>query len=520
MTIRILSLDDEPQMGDLYRLILGPFDYELVCSSDSYEAWDLLHAEPFDLLMQDLMRPEMDGWVFYTKLRADEVLHDMPVMIVTAKAQSIDKALGHHIAGIDAYVTKPFGPQELVAALEFVLGKYGKPAPERLWWRPIPQRADDIAKDVDSLIKALGSRMRKKRVSAAVALGASGDARAVDPLIQTLRKHAGGDYETAKQAAYALGEIGDERAVEPLILVLRSKGSASSVRSAAVWVLAKLGRGRVVEELIDVLQGGICPAAIGALGKIGDPRAVEPLLEVLQKGEHGSNAVAWALGDIGDARAVEPLIRELSSKSEHTIWTATRSLARIGAPSVEPLLAELQDTWYPAPRKAIIEALGQTKGGRAVEPLIEALEDDYPEVRRTAAWYLGYLKDGRAVHALVATLQHELENRKQAIPLLETLWLRRENAVACTLVRALGCLGDEAAVEPLTAALQDESADVVWQAADALGKIGTARAILHLERVVKEDKRTTRYGGAVAKMAQYAIGQIETGGGRIDDQAQ
>ena len=85
--------------------------------------------------------------------------------------------------------------------------------------------------------------------------------------------------------------------------------------------------------------------------------------------------------------------------------------------------------------------------------------------------------------------------------------------MACTLIRALGCLGDEAAVGPLTAALQDESADVVWQAADALGKIGDAQAIPHLTRVVGEDERTTQYGGAVAKMAQYAIGQIETGAG-------
>ena len=132
-------------------------------------------------------------------------------------------------------------------------------------------------------------------------------------------------------------------------------------------------------------------------------------------------------------------------------------------------------------------------------------------MRCTAAWYLGYLKDRRAVHPLMATLQHELENRKPAIPLLETLWLRRENAMACTVIRALRCLGDEAAVEPLTAALQDESADVVWQAADALDKIGDARIIPHLERVAREDERKTQYGGAVAKMAQRAVERIEAG---------
>ena len=81
--------------------------------------------------------------------------------------------------------------------------------------------------------------------------------------------------------------------------------------------------------------------------------------------------------------------------------------------------------------------------------------------------------------------------------------------MACTAIRSLGYLGDEAAVEPLTTALQDKSADIVWQAADALGKIGDARAIPYLGRVARKDARTTQYGGAVAKMAQYAIKQIE-----------
>lgn len=448
MTIRILSVDDEPEMGDLIRLILDRVGYELVFSSDSSEAWELLHQESFDLLMQDLMRPGIDGWRFYLMIKADEVLYDLPIMIVTAKAQSVDKALGYYVADVDAYVTKPFGPQELLAALEFVLGKYGKPSPGKMWRGPNLQQSGEKREDLESLIKVLGRRNRKKRASAASALGASGDARAVDPLIQALRDYANSDYETAVQAAYALGKIGDERAVEPLI-------------------------------------------------------------EVLREGEYASNTAAWVLGDLGDARAVEPLIEELGGRSECAVWIATRSLARIGAPAVEPLIARVQGAWYCAPRKAAVEALGQTKDRRAVEPLIAALQDGYADVRRTAAWYLGYLKDKRAVQPLITTLQSEMENRSSAPPLLETLWLRRENAVACTAIRSLGYLGDETAVEPLTAALQDESADVVWQAADALRMIGDIRAILDLERVAKEDSRKTQYGGAVAKMAQYAIEQIE-----------
>jgi DNA-binding response OmpR family regulator len=56
-------------------------------------------------------------------MKADEELKHIPVIIVTAKAQSIDKVLGLHIAKVDDYITKPFGPQELIQSIEKVLGK-------------------------------------------------------------------------------------------------------------------------------------------------------------------------------------------------------------------------------------------------------------------------------------------------------------------------------------------------------------------------------------------------------------
>jgi DNA-binding response OmpR family regulator len=64
----------------------------------------------------------MDGWEVYQQMKADEALKDTPVIVVTAKAQSIDKVLGLHIAKVDDYVTKPFGPQELLQSVNKVLG--------------------------------------------------------------------------------------------------------------------------------------------------------------------------------------------------------------------------------------------------------------------------------------------------------------------------------------------------------------------------------------------------------------
>lgn len=75
-----------------------------------------------DLVLLDLMMPDMDGWEVYQKMKTDEDLKEIPVIVVTAKAQSIDKVLGLHIAKVEDYVTKPFGPQELLQAVNKVLG--------------------------------------------------------------------------------------------------------------------------------------------------------------------------------------------------------------------------------------------------------------------------------------------------------------------------------------------------------------------------------------------------------------
>jgi DNA-binding response OmpR family regulator len=75
-----------------------------------------------DLVLLDLMMPEMDGWEVYQQMKADISTRDIPVIVVTARAQNIDKVLGLHIAKVDDYIAKPFGPQELVDSVEKILG--------------------------------------------------------------------------------------------------------------------------------------------------------------------------------------------------------------------------------------------------------------------------------------------------------------------------------------------------------------------------------------------------------------
>jgi DNA-binding response OmpR family regulator len=76
-----------------------------------------------DLVLLDLMMPEMDGWEVYQQMKADTSIRDIPVVVVTARAQNIDKVLGLHIAKVDDYIAKPFSPQELMDSVEKILGQ-------------------------------------------------------------------------------------------------------------------------------------------------------------------------------------------------------------------------------------------------------------------------------------------------------------------------------------------------------------------------------------------------------------
>jgi two-component system response regulator VicR len=121
----VVCIEDEPEMIDLVKLILGRKGFELTGAMGGREGLEAVRRVKPDLVLLDLMMPDMDGWEVYQQMKADEELMNIPVIVVTAKAQSIDKVLGLHIAKVDDYVTKPFGPQELLQSVERVLSKIG-----------------------------------------------------------------------------------------------------------------------------------------------------------------------------------------------------------------------------------------------------------------------------------------------------------------------------------------------------------------------------------------------------------
>jgi two-component system response regulator VicR len=120
---KVVCIEDEPEMIDLVKLILGRKGFDLTGAMGGREGLEAVRRVKPDLVLLDLMMPDMDGWEVYQQMKADRELMDIPVIVVTAKAQSIDKVLGLHIAKVDDYVTKPFGPQELLQSIERVLSK-------------------------------------------------------------------------------------------------------------------------------------------------------------------------------------------------------------------------------------------------------------------------------------------------------------------------------------------------------------------------------------------------------------
>jgi DNA-binding response OmpR family regulator len=120
--LKVVCIEDEPEMIELIRLILGRRNFELIGAVGGREGLEVVRKIKPKLVLLDLMMPDIDGWEVYQQMKADEELSHIPVIVVTAKAQSIDKVLGLHIAKVDDYVTKPFGPQELLASVNKVLG--------------------------------------------------------------------------------------------------------------------------------------------------------------------------------------------------------------------------------------------------------------------------------------------------------------------------------------------------------------------------------------------------------------
>ena len=121
--LRVVCIEDESEMIDLVKLILSRDGFEVLGARGGMEGLQLVEDVHPKLVLLDLMMPDMDGWEVYQRLKANPTTREIPVIVLTARAQSIDKVLGLHIAKVDDYITKPFGPNDLLKSVAKVIGE-------------------------------------------------------------------------------------------------------------------------------------------------------------------------------------------------------------------------------------------------------------------------------------------------------------------------------------------------------------------------------------------------------------
>jgi len=121
---KIVYVEDHADMIDLAKLILESKGFEVVGAIGGREGLETIRREMPDLVLLDLMMPDVDGWEVHRKIKADDQLKDIPVIVITAKDKPIDQVLGLQVAKVNDYLIKAdFGPNELLESVQRVLGR-------------------------------------------------------------------------------------------------------------------------------------------------------------------------------------------------------------------------------------------------------------------------------------------------------------------------------------------------------------------------------------------------------------
>jgi DNA-binding NarL/FixJ family response regulator len=122
---RLLLIDDDPNLILLVKDYLEFRGYEVTTAENGREALEILEKEMPDMIICDVMMPEMDGYAFVEQVRKDPRTNWIPVLFLSAKGQSQDRVKGLN-TGADVYMVKPFEPEELVSQVEASLKQAGR----------------------------------------------------------------------------------------------------------------------------------------------------------------------------------------------------------------------------------------------------------------------------------------------------------------------------------------------------------------------------------------------------------
>lgn len=127
MNHRLLLIDDDVRLATMVRDYLAPSGFMVTLAANLAQGRELLARHPFDLLLLDLMLPDGDGLGLTRELRADPRWATLPLLMLTARGEPMDRILGLEL-GADDYLPKPFEPRELLARVKALLRRATPPA--------------------------------------------------------------------------------------------------------------------------------------------------------------------------------------------------------------------------------------------------------------------------------------------------------------------------------------------------------------------------------------------------------
>ncbi len=120
---RILAVDDEKDIADLIKLVLELDGHDVMVTTEPDEAVNSALSFKPDLILLDVVMPNMDGYDVLKELRAIKELSSIPVAFLTSKNKSVDFMVGLHMMKVDDYITKPFGKKDLLERVRALLNK-------------------------------------------------------------------------------------------------------------------------------------------------------------------------------------------------------------------------------------------------------------------------------------------------------------------------------------------------------------------------------------------------------------
>ena len=223
MTLKILVVDDEPAVTDLLVYNLRKSGYETLTAADGRETLRLARQNPPDLILLDLMLPEIDGLEVCRELRKTSAV---PILMLTARGEEIDRVVGLEL-GADDYLAKPFSVRELMARIKAVLRRT----------QPAPTEPSVLLRGPGGLSLNPESRLVQVTETPLELTRLEFD------LLQLLLTNAGRvlTRERLLEQAWGYAFVGDTRAVDSAVKRLRAKLRAASPEADAIEAVRGVG---------------------------------------------------------------------------------------------------------------------------------------------------------------------------------------------------------------------------------------------------------------------------------------